>query len=478
MKLHFQKRWLVMAFLSLVLALPLSQSFAQAQYAVPVVVVNTSFLNVRTGPGVQYSTLATFVGGTELPVLGVGTDGVWYLVSTPVGVGWVNVEFTLPRGNFSVVPTINVNSLSALLVAPIAPVTIGLNDLGQGGGAVPSMNTSERFRGRINVLTVNLRNAPADNAPALTIMREDETGVIDFAIVGRSVDSSGVEWLAIDVPDFGVGWVEAPKLELRLSARYRTVLQVVSDSIGLTSGPGGGDSIGLPILQRNQEAFLLSISRDSLFVQVELGDGVTGWVPFSAIQTRTGTTSDILAEQMGTQASQPASVTPSAPITFVALDMPHLVINTSFLNVRSGPGGEFTSIATVSGGTELNVLGITEDAFWYLVRGSFGQGWVDSDFVLFRGSISNVPVISSSAAVSVAVTNVPVAIFSSALTLYAAPGVNFGSIGVVNGPSELPIVARTADGTWVQLNTTAGFGWVLSSQVVLRGDLSLIPVVG
>lgn len=79
----------------------------QAQYATPVAVVNTSFLNVRTGPGAQYTILITVVGGTTLQVMGISADGSWLQVSTPAGLGWVNVQFTLPRGNFEFVPVVS-----------------------------------------------------------------------------------------------------------------------------------------------------------------------------------------------------------------------------------------------------------------------------------------------------------------------------------------------------------------------------------
>ena len=59
----------------------------QAQFVAPRLVVNSSFLNVRTGPGIQYNVLITVVGGTELPVLARVSDNVWFQVSTVVGVG-------------------------------------------------------------------------------------------------------------------------------------------------------------------------------------------------------------------------------------------------------------------------------------------------------------------------------------------------------------------------------------------------------
>jgi uncharacterized protein YraI len=80
---------------------------------------------------------------------------------------------------------------------------------------------------------------------------------------------------------------------------------------------------------------------------------------------------------------------------------------------------------------------------------------------------------------AVGVLSNPVAVIATGpITVYAAPGPNFGAIGALSGPIEVPIVARTADGAWVQLNTSLGFGWVLAEQVVVRGDTSLIPIVG
>ena len=111
--------------LSLAIGGTVSASDAEQSFQQPILVVNTSFLNVRTGPGVQYTVLVTVVGGTELPVLGIFGDGVWYQVATDGGPGWVNIEFTLPRGDLSNLPILEVGETGAPNV-----------DLGQGGGFV------------------------------------------------------------------------------------------------------------------------------------------------------------------------------------------------------------------------------------------------------------------------------------------------------------------------------------------------------
>ncbi len=474
----------------------------QIQFNAPVMLVNTSFLNIRTGPGVRYSVLITVVGGTELPVLGKANDGVWYQVSTVVGVGWVNSEFVIPRGNFANVPTVEAPAFSAFgsTVVTNTPAIITL-PLGQGGGgaaAVPQTapaagqggggggafdagldangnpiiisSANERFRALINVEAVDLRDAP-DGSPLTTLYRNDD---VDYPIVGNARDANGVEWLAITVPNAGTGWVEAPKIRIRLSAACRTVLSVTAGSIGLQ-----GTDI---VLTSGSEAFLINITQDGNFVQVELPGGEVGFLPFNAIVTRTGTTTDglnldcnqaappSLGQGGGGTGDAPIAPTPVRP----TLAGSHIIVNTAFLNVRSGPGAQYVAVATVPGGTELNVLGIASDRVWFLVEGVFGRGWVNEEFAIFRGVIDNVPVIQLSAVTGVLAT--PQAIINGAVTLYAAPGTTFGAVGTLAGPLEVAVVARTPDFNWVQLNTTLGFGWVQTTQVSLRGDTSLIPI--
>ena len=64
--------------------------------------------------------------------------------------------------------------------------------------------------------------------------------------------------------------------------------------------------------------------------------------------------------------------------------------------MRSGPAAGFSVVATVPGGTELAVVGRASDGVWYYVEGTFGRGWLNSEFVLFRGDYGSVPVVDLS----------------------------------------------------------------------------------
>jgi len=39
------------------------------------------------------------------------------------------------------------------------------------------------------------------------------------------------------------------------------------------------------------------------------------------------------------------------------------------------------------------VVGRASDGVWYLVEGTFGQGWLNNQFVLFRGNYAQIPVL-------------------------------------------------------------------------------------
>lgn len=200
--------------------------YTAQEIATPVTVVNVSFLNMRSGPGAQYSVLTQLVGGSTLPVLGADSTGSWILVNTPVGAGWVYSQYTLPRGDFRFVPVLSASPGSPS-VTYTTPLYIGL--------------------GTANYTAVT--NAQISPQPGVIVL---------------------------PVP---------------------------------------------------------------------------------------------------------------------ALAAPTLIVNTGFLNVRSGPGGYFTVIAVASGGQSFTPVGVTPDGAWFLIEGNFGRGWVDQDYVLFRGIIDNVPII-------------------------------------------------------------------------------------
>jgi uncharacterized protein YraI len=157
--------------LSILLALA-APAFAQQN---PVASVNTGHLNVRTGPGLQYGSVATLPYGFGVQLVARNDAANWVYIALTNGVtGWVNVNYlytnypirSLPVGEF-------------LTAAPLTPT---------------GSNTGN--------LALNLRTNPAPDAPIIRVLGLNQT----FELLGRSFDSN---WAQIRLPDGTVGWVES-----------------------------------------------------------------------------------------------------------------------------------------------------------------------------------------------------------------------------------------------------------------------------
>lgn len=461
---------------STALAAPSEQ---RAQFTAPVMVVNSSFLNVRTGPGLQYSVLVTVVGGSALPVLGVSRDRVWYQVTTVVGVGWVNSQYTLARGDFSNVPF--VEAPAVVDAAAFAAATTYSGAINNIDDTAVDFGFSNRREWGVSVIVEHpLRAQPTINAVEVNFMNIDLSVI--YSVVSATF-AEGVNWIQISATD-GTGrpfngWLEETKVRFRPYACTLTAVEFTR-SAEIKRGPdGSGPAQPVPVSQ-GAEAYLLDKVNNAY--KVELVDGTVGWTEEGIVAVRAAGVRVVYCEQGGASAGSlansnvPGAVNAGAqlPAGVAFGSIPHIVINTGFLNVRSGPGVQYSSVATVAGGLELAVIGIAPDRVWYLVQGSFGQGWLNSEFTLFRGDGSRLPIIRG----AIGVVARPSAVISGVVTLYAAPNLTLGSIGTLTGPIQVDLVARTADFNWVQVNTSLGFGWVQRDFVVINGDIGAIPVIG
>jgi len=357
-------------------------------FAQPILVVNASFLNVRTGPGIEFTVLVTVVGGSELPALGVAPDGVWYQVATDAGPGWVNVNFTLPRGDFTNLPLVELGGL-------------GVANLGQGGG-VPLPNTTTAAPAAVAVGTGvtgvaligrDIHEQPSFDSLTLNSNVPNDPNTL-YPLLGQTT-VDGTTWFLVDAPGIARGWTDG--VELRILACASENVQVVRRQTPIRfDGIANRDSF---LLEVGTEGLFLGLSGiNNEFARLQLPDGTVGLVNIDDISNRS---SDIVSvctnvptvtnPGQGGGADPLAANVPQVTIPQIAGN--RLVVNTGNLNIRSGPSAGFSVVGTVPGGTELAVIGRATDNVWFLVEGPFGRGWVNSEFTVFRGSFSTVPVI-------------------------------------------------------------------------------------
>ncbi len=448
----------------------------RSDFVAPIMIVNTSFLNIRTGPGAEYTVLLTVVGGTELPVLGVASDFVWYQVSTVAGIGWINSEFGIPRGSFANVPTISREEIRALAVQAAANQDTLMESSDDATG---SAGFSSGREWGISII----ENHPARSAATIN-SSSPGTMVANANIIYtvlQATNADGIVWYRINDSTFGSVWVEAPKTAFRPFACGDISAVIMTSSVRPTRGPDGSGTLdGNLNIPEGAEAYLLDFVEGQF--KVELLDGNTGWINAADADVRRidGLNIPFCTNPRPTRSVDGGSTNGAAPSGPTLSSSIIAIINTAFLNVRSGPGAQFTVVTTLSGGTRADVIGVAPDGVWYLIEGNFGEGWVNASgetgYIIFRGDGSRLPVIRNYTG---SVLNRPIARITDAVTLYAAPNVTLGTIGALSGVLEdLPVVARTEDFTWVQLNTALGFGWVRTNEIELSGDTTTIPVAG
>ncbi len=204
------KRILMVVMLLVLLSAALP-TFAQGD---PVASVNTGMLNVRTGPGMQYGSIAALPFGFGVRMVGRNVQGSWILVSLTNGVtGWVNQGYL-----FTQFPT---HSLPVTESAVAPTVT-------------PTATVSGAYTGNIRV------GASTENAVITTVPLG--TTVI---LLGRNYNS---EWAQVQLSDGTVGWIEAYALKGTVPVRSLSLADgsvfVPNAPIWPGTGPGstGGTS--------------------------------------------------------------------------------------------------------------------------------------------------------------------------------------------------------------------------------------------
>ena len=464
-------------------------------------VVNTGNLNIRTGPGAGYNILATVPGGVELPVTGIYEDEVWYQVATNLGVGWVNIEFMIARGDFSRVPLIKYGAFAN-------PPAVTVANLGQGGGGVAPMTNIAGPSGipvatGVSFMGGDLHTGPSGSSPIVAALVGGNDNQI-FPVINIAYED-GRPYYQVNFPGYGVVWGDRFRLR-PLECNGLSVI-VATEFVGTVS-----IGISPPIeFSPGDEMYIAGPGRDGL-IEIVTRDGTRGLVPVDKTRGRDASIVNYCDGVTGVSGgagvtTATAAVNPGQGGGGVAVVMPattaaaRLVVNTGNLNIRTGPGAGYNILATVPGGVELPVTGIYEDEVWYQVATNLGVGWVNIEFTIARGDFSRVPLIeygtlnatnigqgggtivttTAGTTVVVPATTVTsaarVIINTPNLNIRTGPSASFSVVATVSGGTELAVLGVADDGVWYLVQGAFGQGWLNNEFVIFRGDYSAVPML-
>lgn len=227
--------------------------------------------------------------------------------------------------------------------------------------------------------------------------------------------------------------------------------KINTGALNVRSGPGVGYG-KVAVVYQDQTVNLLGRNSDSSWVKVGLYNGVQGWVNASL-------------------------VTPSVAIStlsvLVTTSTAHVAAGN--LNVRSGPGPTYTSVAVAGNGDSLVLIGRNSAATWVKVRLANGaEGWVNVTLISTTISINSLPVLDTGSAS----TEPGATVATGALNIRSGPSSAYNIIATLSQGQPVVLLGRTADSGWANVRIYNGVvGWANAAYLNSNVSFSTLPVV-
>jgi uncharacterized protein YraI len=475
------------------------------------VVVTSGAAHVRSGPGANTTSLGVAPQGGEMQVTGRTANSTWWRVDSPYGVGWISDVVVTFRGNRDTVPV--VSEPVGTIEPPVAYIAFDSVKVYRNPnadsfilGLAPHGNTfvitgrsydgnwwqisTPLGTGYVVLDQVALRGdatntprvgdpGPSFSGPTIRANTdlpissqpggETTIGTLTAGSVlptgGRTADNT---WWQV-AGTFGFGWVPVNQVSLAGSASNITIT-----SNATFAGPAyTGAAVGNVVIETDRkvayaldsfdsdpmwaahlgdQGTVVARSIDGLWLEVIFGN-YTGWMHFSGITLQ------------GSMLTIPVFDTTPPPVENIVL------VATGRLNVRSGPGIEYSDLGSLPYLTRMTVTGRHPTLPWLRVESPFGTGWVRIMYIVFRGDWSAVPLVTE----PIGTIEMPVHIASLNIQVYSQPDIGYPAGEIP--PGEYTIIGRNEARTWAQLQTPSGNVWIPYESLILRGVESLIPVV-
>lgn len=454
---HISRQFLGLLFLALasfllvpvVAALP--AALPSQQTPLVTAVVTSGNLNIRSAPSSDASVITVVSQGTTLTLTGRTADSAWAQVVTPNGqLGWANASFLQISTAISTLPIIDTNATATptSTISPTATPTAGAT-------AVPTTSASSSTA-TVSSGNLNVRSGPGVSFSVITTLSHGTA----VTLIGRNVDSS---WAKVRLANGTEGWVNASLIQANMAISSLAVVESpaapVATSVPVSSGPGlnvrSGPGTSYSVLGKvinGQDITLLGRNSVSTWVKIQTVDGLQGWISASFVQAATPVSSLPIVDGTAVATAVPGDGATPVPVPSGAI----ATVNSGALNVRSGPGIGYNSIATTYSGTVLSLLGRIANNSWVKVRLSNGvEGWVNASLILPNVAISSLPVLDVPALTAVA------PVITGAANVRSGPSLNNPSIAVVYNGTIVTLLGRNSDGSWLKVQLSNGQqGWM------------------
>lgn len=470
------KQWFLVIFLFAMLFLT-SQVFAKqntAQTATATVV--TGQLNVRSGPGVEYSVVTTLSQGNVVNLLGRNTDSTWaYVQTATAAVGWVNAssDYITPSVAISSLPIVIPTTVTPTATATGTPVATAVptNTPTPTATAVPVTGASAV----VATGALNVRSGPSLAYSPVAVVNQ---GAV-VSLIGRNAAST---WAKIRLSNGTEGWVNAASTYITPNVAISSLpvvtpadaptssatALVATGALNVRSGPGVTYSV-VTMASQGQTVQLLGRNANSSWAKIRLSNGTEGWV--NAASTYITPSVAISSLPFADSPAQPEPPVPVAP--------------GAVLSLRSGPGFNYPVTGSVYQGLQVSAIGRNAANTWLKVRLSDGQeGWIGVQYVQLSIPIGNLPVLDGTVtAPPTSATPTPppttnwATVNTGSANIRSGPGIGYGIVTVVNQGQYVSLLARNNISSWAKVQLTNGtVGWINASLLNANVAINTLPV--
>lgn len=235
--------------------------------------------------------------------------------------------------------------------------------------------------------------------------------------------------------------------------------------VNIRSGPGAGFPV-VTVVSAGHQLVLLSRNADNSWIQVQLyGSGATGWV-------------------------NARYVAPSVPFDSLGVSQPtgssNAMINTSYLNIRSGPGANFTDLGTLAQGSAVNIIGRNADTTWVQINipGGVQGGWISARYIAASVYLGSLPVTSNTGITPNFPQPVPLGgqtglVTAGNLNVRYGPSAWFGAFDRLSNGQGVSLIGRNGNASWLLVQLVNGTtGWVSSAYIRTSYPVWSLPISG
>lgn len=386
-------------------------------------------LNVRSGPGTNYSKLGKLAKGKSVTLVSQ--------VNTSAGTVWYKYKYDSSRYGYIYSQYVSVSDISATAPVP-----------------TPTETALSNKQGIIKDNNLRVRSGPGTNYSILGKLQSGNK----VTLISQVTNSSGNVWYKYQFKSGQYGYIYSQYVTVSdIPQNVETALTnkqaVVKDGpLNIRSGPGTNYS-SLGKLQEGNKVTLISQVKNTsgnIWYKYQVSSGKYGYIYGQYV-----TVSDI------------------PQLTETPLTNKQAVVKDNNLRIRSGPGTNYSILGKLQSGNKITLISKVTNTggnVWYKFQHSSGKyGYIYGQHV----TVSDIP-----QNVETALTNKEGLVVDDSLRIRSGPGTNYSVLGKLNTGDRVTLVSqiRNSGGNiWYKYQFKDGqFGYIYAQHVMMQ-DVSAAP---